>query len=171
MSLTCTGQPSAPAYEFSFEKWVALYPEFGGCSPVQGQAWWSRAGIICWNSPRNPTYCYGILETLLYMLTSHIGFLTSPRDAYGNFAAAGIPPAPIVGRVNHASEGSVSIGADWDGSGSPSEAYFTQSRYGVEYWQATAPWRTFQYAAQPTVVAGTVFPYVPSVMSPFGRRR
>jgi len=149
------------AFTFSYPKWVAMFPEFQGCSPTQGQAWWDRAGLQCANDVCNPAFAAGILEQLLYLLTSHIGFLTAPRDANGCLAQSGTPAPSIVGRINTASEGSVSVGAEWDGSGSPSEAWFLQTRYGAEYWQATAQFRTMRYAAQPTVVAGTIFPYIP----------
>jgi hypothetical protein len=155
------------AYEFSYTKWIALFPEFRGCSPEQGEAWWMRANFYCANSVFNPAYGSngtGILEMLLYLVTSHLAFMYAPRDANGCPAQTGSPAAPIVGRINTASEGSVSVQTEWDSGGtSPSEAFFLQTKYGAEYWQATAPYRTMRYAAQPTIVAGSRFPYVPSV--------
>lgn len=160
----CTGSLPTPAYTFDFATWIALYPEFAACSSVQGAAWFARAGLYCANNVRNPPYCDGILDQLLYMLTSHIGWLSAPRGADGYPASSGIAPAPIVGRVNSASEGSVSVGSEWSGSGSPSEAWFLQTPYGAAFWQATAGYRTFRYSPLPTVVPGTAFPYVPSAM-------
>jgi hypothetical protein len=162
---------TTPAFTFSYPKWIAGFPAFANCSPTQGQAWFDRAGLYCENNVCNPAASAGILETLLYLLTSHLAQLYAPRDENGCPAQSGSPPPPIVGRINSASEGSVSVGAEWDGSGSPSEAFFTQTQYGAEFWQATAQFRTMRYAAQPTVVAGSVFPFVPSIMSPWGRRR
>lgn len=157
-----------PAYTFDYNKWIGWYPEFAGCSPQQGAAWFARAHLYCKNNAWNPVYFDGILEQLLYMVTSHLGAMYAPRGDGGCYAASGTPAPPIVGRISSASEGSVSLSSEWDGSGSPSEAFFTQTKYGAEYWQATAGVRTMHYAAQPTMVAGTRFPFVPSAMGRFG---
>jgi hypothetical protein len=149
------------AVTFSYAYWIAAYPEFAGCSQDQGQAWFDRAGLIFTNTTYNPAYPDN-LSPLLYLLTSHIGWLNAPRDANGNPATTGQAPSPIVGRINSASEGSVSVGAEWKGSGSPSEDWYIQTRYGAEFWQATAQYRTARYIAHPTIVSPGIFPYVPS---------
>lgn len=147
------------AVTFSYATWIAAYPEFSACSSGQGQAWFDRAGMFCENTTCNPASAAGVLSPLLYLLTSHLAWLNAPRDANGNPASTGAQPSPIVGRINSASEGSVSVGSEWQGSGSPSEAWFLQTRYGAEFWQATAQFRTAQYMAWPTIVADGVFPY------------
>lgn len=152
-----------PVVTFSYANWVASFPEMAGCSPAQGQAFFDRADSFFANSICNPAVVLGATRfaRMLYLLTSHLAFLNAPRGADGLPAQSGIPAPSVVGRINSASEGSVSIGAEWSGSGSPSEAWFLQTRYGAEYWQATSQFRTMRYAAQPTVVAGTRFPYIP----------
>jgi hypothetical protein len=57
----------------------------------------------------------------------------------------------MVGRINSATEGSVSITSDYGsaGSGGPSEAWYTQTPYGALYWAATAQYRTWQYHIGP----------------------
>lgn len=158
------------AVDFNYQTWVAIFPEFSGCSPAQGNAWFVRAGMMCANNPSNPAMATtGLLEQLLYLVTSHIGWLSAPRDANGCPSSSGTPPAPIVGRINSASEGSVSVGAEWSGEGSPSQAYWLQTRYGAEYWQMTAAFRTMRYSSRPTVVAGTRYPFVPSTLGPWRR--
>ena len=62
----------------------------------------------------------------------------APRDAAGIPAATGAPAPAIVGRISSASEGSVSVSSEYKDSGSPSEAFFTQTKYGAMFWQATA---------------------------------
>lgn len=142
---------------FSFADWTAAWPEFANCSPAQGQAWFDIASIYCPNTSANP---FGdSTSTFLYMLTSHVAWLLAPRDPAGNPAAAGQSPPNIVGRINSASEGSVSVGAEWKGSGSPSQDWFVQTRYGALYWQATAAFRTMRYAARPTLVAHGIYPF------------
>lgn len=139
---------------FSYDTWTAMFAEFAGLSAPQGQGYFNRACLICANSPANPMNGDGILATMLYLLTSHIAWLNCPRDASGNPAASGAPAAPLVGRVANASEGSVSVQVEWNGGmdASGMQAYFTQTKYGAEYWAASAPYRTARYIARPTRV-------------------
>lgn len=147
-----------PAVTFDYAAWVARYPEFAAVNSGLAAAYFSEAGLYFENSVCNPAYTNGTLSTLLNMLTAHIAWLNAPRDANGNPASTGGSASPLVGRISSAGEGSVNVSAEYDKSGSPSEAWFTQTKYGAAYWQATAAYRTFQYAARPTVVPGTGFP-------------
>lgn len=159
---------SAPV-TFVFADWVAIFPEFAATNPAAAASWFNRATFLCGNEACNPANRVpGMLQDLLYLLTSHIAWLNAPRDANGNPAATGAPAPPIVGRINTASEGSVSVGADMGdaNAGSPSQAWYMQTKYGAEYWAATAFVRTGRYAALPTVVPGPVYP---GIYPRFGR--
>jgi hypothetical protein len=150
---------------FDYNAFVGMYPEFAAITPQMAANYFLMSNQYFANSPDNPALAVGIehMTMLAYMCTAHIAFLLAPRDANGRPAAVGQPASPIVGRVNSASQGSVSIGAELQGSGSPSEAFFTQTQYGFMFWQATAQYRTWRYAANPT--------YVPSAIFPMGRGR
>lgn len=150
-----------PPVTFSFADWTAIFPEFAGTNPTAAQNWFNRATFLCGNEACNPANRQpGMLQDLLYLLTAHIAWLNAPRDASGNPAATGAPASPIVGRINTATEGSVSVGADMGDAdaGSPSQAWYLTTRYGAEYWYATAFVRTARYAALPTIVPGPVYP-------------
>lgn len=149
------------AITFDYSYWTAGYPEFAGCSPAQGQFWFDQAGLYCANVNCSPAFGTDgtVLKQLLYLLTSHIAWMNAPRDANGNPAATGQPASAIVGRISSASEGSVSVQAEWKGSGSPSEDWYTQTKYGAAYWAATAQFRTFRYGARPTIVAVGPWPF------------
>lgn len=158
-----------PVVTFDNNAWVAGYPIFANVGATLGQSYFNRASFICANNCRNPANATpGMLADLLYLLTSHIAWLNSPRDANGNPAATGQAPSPIVGRINSATEGSVSVGADMGdaNAGSPSEAWYLQTTWGAEYWAATAGVRTGFYVANPTLVPGPVYP---GVYPRFGR--
>lgn len=164
---------------YSFSDWIAAFPEFSGCSAAQGQAWFNQATTIFANATSNPAYCEqgpAGFKTVMYMVVSHIAWLSAPRDASGNPAAAGQPASPIVGRINSASEGSVSVGAEMGdmNAGSPSQAWWMQTKYGAMFWTATANTRGAVYAANPLVMPQGIFPgYFPSFSArrPFGWRR
>lgn len=150
---------TTPPVTFSYATWIGLFPEFAGLGPVLGQAYFARAtATIIGNATTNPAFGDGNLTYLCYLATSHIAWLSCPKDANGNPSAAGSPASPIVGRINSAAEGSVNVSTEWNG-GSKTDlaAYLTQTRYGAEYLAATSQYRTAQYAAQPTIVVGGRF--------------
>lgn len=69
---------------------------------------------------------------LLNMLTAHVVKLASAMATGG-----------LVGRINSATEGSVTVSAEM-GPASGTSAWYMQTQYGATYWQATAQYRTFQ---------------------------
>jgi hypothetical protein len=83
-------------------------------------------------------------ESLLNLLTAHI---TALKDGENGNA-----PAGIVGRVDKAQEGSVSVSADM-GTVVYGQAYYLQTQWGAMYWQATARFRTMRYIPAPPVCA------------------
>lgn len=151
---------TTPAVTFDFAVWAAQFPELTKIGPALAQGYFARACNIFDNSVCNPAYAAGAVPFTgyLFLLTAHVAFLNAPRDDKGNPSAAGQAAPPLVGRISSASEGSVSVSTEFNAGGSPSEAYFTQTRYGAEFWQATAQWRTGVYMAQPTYVPSGVYP-------------
>ena len=65
--------------------------------------------------------------------------------AAGAANAAGV--LPLVGRVASASEGSVSVSLEYASSTSVNQAWFFQTPYGAQFWQATAAYRQMRYVA------------------------
>jgi hypothetical protein len=120
---------------FNYPAWAARYPEFTGVDPTLVQAYFNEATIYCRNDGGGPVSTDAIQTTLLNMLTAHICQL--------NAAINGQDSSQIVGRINSASQGSVSVGTEMNLPGSA--AWFAQTKYGVAYWQATAPYRTMRY--------------------------
>lgn len=101
------------------------------------------------NSPVSDNSPGGTRETLLYMLTSHITQLLAAVIVNGQSQA----PSPLVGRINNASEGTVSVSTDMPQT--PNAAWFNQTKYGAMFWQASAPYRTFRYAPKIPRYLGT----------------
>lgn len=75
-----------------------------------------------------------------YVLVDSVGVL-----APENMIVPGIPniqaPLGIVGRINTATEGDVSVGSEWAAPPNASQAYFIQTKYGADYWTMTARYR------------------------------
>jgi hypothetical protein len=145
---------SGPAVPFVYADWVAEFPVFTAVSQLLAQSYFNRASNLFANDTCNPAFGAGILQQCLYLATAHIAQLNAPRDLNGNPASTGQPASPLVGSITSAAEGSVNVGIEWKGSGSPSEAFWVQTSFGAEFWQATAQFRTMLYAPQPTMVGG-----------------
>lgn len=148
---------ATPPVTFDFAQWIALFPEFTPLNNAMGNAYFIRAtGSIIGNSTTNPIFNDGNLPYLIYLATAHVAALNCPRDASGNPAQSGNPASTLVGRINSASQGSVSVQTEWPASDpSAQEKFLMQTKYGAEYWSATAQYRTARYAARPTIIAGS----------------
>lgn len=144
---------------FNYTAWVARYPEFSAVGQPLAQAYFDEATLYFANC--GWTASLPQAPTLLNMLTAHLAWLYAPRDLNGNPSATGQAASPLVGRISTASEGSVSVSTELNASGSPSESFFTQTKYGFSFWQATAQFRTMRYSPRPTRVATGAFPGAP----------
>jgi hypothetical protein len=154
------GPPAVPTVVFDYPTWIAQFPEFSGCSPAQGQGWFNRASLMFANA--GWTGALPQAPTLLYLLTSHIGWLNAPRDANDMPASAGQPAPPLVGRISNASEGSVSVQVDMGdaNAASPSQAWYEQTKWGAEFFAFCAQFRTARYAARPSPMpVGGSYPF------------
>jgi hypothetical protein len=58
-------------------------------------------------------------------------------------------PLGIVGRINNAAEGDVSVSSEWSSPPNPSAAYFIQTKYGADYWTYTKRYRTALFVPAP----------------------
>lgn len=146
---------STPVVTFNAATWKAVFPEFSSVPDPVSTGYFLRAQLLFTNTQANPAFRDGNMEMLFLLLVSHIATLSGPADQAG-----GAPPSgpQLVGRLASASQGSVSVGAQWDSSGSPSEAFFTQTKYGAEFFAATSQYRTARYLARPTFVPSAIFP-------------
>lgn len=158
---------TTPPVTFDFPTWTSptipgqvFFPEFAPLGATLGQAYFNLAtATIVANATTNPAFGDGQLQNLIYLATSHVAWLNCPKDGNGNPAATGQKQMQLVGKISNASEGSVSVTLEYplDGSSSAEEKYLAQTQYGVQLWQALAPYRTARYAARPTIVIGGRF--------------
>jgi hypothetical protein len=146
------------AVEFDYAWFQRRYPEISEwVSPDVAQSYFELATGFCspsnsgppsvpdlwtiWSGGATPQYRAIFIDTqtrqrLLGLLTAHIAKLFAPVN--------GVPSPDFVGRLNSASEGSVSVGLDFPGI-SPNAAWYMQTKYGAMYWQLTARYRTMRY--------------------------
>ena len=114
----------------------ARYPEFVNVSDALLQDYFGEATIYLANTEDSRVQDVAQRGVLLNMLVAHIAQL--------NAGSTTQPASPLVGRVNTATEGSVSVGTDM-GVVPFTAAWFLQTKYGASFWQATARYRTMQY--------------------------
>lgn len=127
---------------FDYAAWTGQYPTFAKVSQAAAAGFFALSTIYWRNDGSSPARTQVLQDQLLYMLTAHIAWLQSPRDAGGTPDSTGTQLAPsIVGRISSASEGSVSVSTE--NSYAPGSAqWFQQTQWGSLYWQATLPFRS-----------------------------
>jgi len=120
----------------------AKYPAFATVDDTELQNYFDRAELQLNNSCGSRVRNAVLREKLLMLLVAHFAALYSGTN--------GQPPAGVVGRISSAQEGTVSADVDWGADISPSQAYYLQTQWGAEYWQATARFRQAVYLPAPS---------------------
>ena len=116
---------------FNYTAWSNRYPEFLEIPVIRVQGYFDEACLFCDPTATSRITNEGQRLTLLNMLTAHIAAL--------NDAALGKSATDPVGRVSSVTQGSES--ASFDNMLPGIAAWFAQTKYGMSYWQATAPYR------------------------------
>jgi hypothetical protein len=125
---------------FDFAFFAQRYSELAYIGAQQLQLYFNEATMYCDNTANSSIQDItvgGQRYIVLHMLTAHIA-------AMNNQASNGAPASPLVGRINSANQGSVSVQAQMDFPPGSAQWYM-QTRYGAAYWQATAAYRQFRY--------------------------
>lgn len=125
---------------FDYAAWKARYPTLAEFTPeAVAVEMFNEATLYCDNTERSPVPytppTVTIRATLLNMLVAHIAALSDPSRA------------GIVGRISSASQGGVSVSTDLQTSGTA--AWFAQTQYGLNFWQASAAYRSARYIPGP----------------------
>ncbi len=117
---------------FDIAAFRARYPEFASVIDARLSVMFNEACVYLDNTDTSIVADVGIRGTLLNMLTAHVAKLAD---------------SPMVGRIDSATEGSVSATASYSSAISGSMAWYLQTTYGAAYWAATSRYRAFRYRA------------------------
>lgn len=112
------------------------YPEFSTLTDPVLSAYFSEATLYLNNTDSSPIMDVGQRAVLLNMIVAHIAALNSGTN--GNAAPE------TVGRIDQATEGSVSVHLDM-GTTTNAEAWWKQTKYGAAYWAASRSYRSMRY--------------------------
>ena len=142
-------QPLPPAVTFNYANWIAWYPDFENVSEAYATSCFWRAGMLCQNNIENPVVIRSGGDTaqlayFLNLLTAHICWLNAPQVNGLPNTSGGTTPSPLVGRISQATEGSVTVAAEMPDQ-PQGAAWYQQTKWGAEYWSASAGYRQAIY--------------------------
>lgn len=144
---------AAGIISFNYANWGARYPELAQyVDDVRAQMFFVEATLYCDNTASSPIVdatVGGQRDLLLGMLTAHIAALN---------ADLGKKSPTLVGRINTATQGSVSVGTEMQ-LPPGSAQWYAQTKYGIAFWTATRRFRRFLYRGKTAVAR--IDPYGP----------
>lgn len=136
---------------FDHSAFQARYPEFSTIQQSTLQAYFDEAGTLYIDNSNASVVGDTVMRGyLLNLATAHLAALYSGVN--------GESPQEGVGRVDQATEGSVSVHLDM-GAVPGTDAWWMQTKYGAAFLQASAKYRTFRYSSAPVPVAGYQAPW------------
>lgn len=134
-----------------YNTFLAIFPEFGSLSADQYGFAFDFATQFCRNDGCGPVSKASIQSRLLNLMTAHWAYLL-----YGTDQTGGAPQ--LVGAINSATEGSVSVGTKNDYPPGTVQ-WYQQTKYGSAFWAATAPYRQAIYVPGPVNTGDVVGPF------------
>lgn len=152
MSANCNGG----IVVFNYTEWLAQYPEFApnngqGVTQTQAQNFFNRVtyGGLIDNTAVSPIQDLFQRTIILNLAVCHLAVL-----------AGALNPSQrqLVGKINSATQGSVSVSTDSATKGGELAAYWGQTTYGATLYAMLLPFRTAFYVPPP-VPAGPMIPY------------
>lgn len=152
-----SSQPVHGVVVFEPAVFIVYYPEFAGINTGLLTRNFNHATLQLDNSCGSLVQNAMKREILLGLLTAHLTFINQGADdGAGNVT----PPLGVVGRISQAAEGSVNVSAEYDAPPNASQAWLIQTKYGAEYWSATAKYRTMRYIPAPGNSGIPSFPFL-----------
>lgn len=138
---------------FDYDLWIARYPEFAAVSEALADEYFAEACVYLDNTacslvPYEPDSDPAVTtrRTFLNMITAHIAALNQPGSS------------AIVGRIESAGEGTVNVTSKLEGD-NQGRAFWSQTKYGLSYWQASSAYRTMRYVPGPQYGLPPYLPY------------
>jgi hypothetical protein len=113
------------------------YPAFAGLSAQAMGMYFAEAALYVSNRDDSIVVDLAEREVLLYMMMAHIISL-SGGDASGSESG-------LVGRISSATEGSVSVSAEYPMQSSAMGAWLVQTKYGAQFLALTSKYRRFRF--------------------------
>lgn len=123
---------------FDSAAFIARYPEFSTVNPTVLQMYFDEATVYLDNTDSSRVSNISQRAVFLNMITAHIAAMNG-SGVNGNGASG------LVGRINSATEGSVSVNTEYVQSNNGTMAWYLQTPYGAAFWAASSAYRTMIY--------------------------
>lgn len=154
----------AGAVTFNYQTWITRYPEFASVPEETAALYWEEAGILWNNQGCSAATTESIQRVLMNCMTAHIAALYWKTPAMGGPGAQ--DPNTPVGRVQSATEGSVTVSTDLGltPSASAFKAWLQQTKYGLNFLALITQYLGMRYvpgAMQPGGLGPTGYAGVP----------
>lgn len=120
---------------------IVQFPAFAAVPVDTLTSYFNMATQYLNNSPCSIVQHLTTRAMLLNLITAHLAFL------FGRAAGSNGDNAALVGQIASAGEGSVSISLV--AVQAKNAAFWTQSTYGLMFWQMALPYRSFRYMPAP----------------------
>jgi Protein of unknown function (DUF4054) len=131
---------------FDWTYFSTRFPECSAPGLAMLQTIFAEAALYCDNSPTSPvadSTVGGQRYLFLHLITAHLSALS-----FGTTGKNGQPATPLVGRINSATEGSVTVQTELKvPEGTPQ--FWAQTKYGVMFWTASSGYRQMLYFPGP----------------------
>lgn len=145
---------------FDYNRFTVEFPELAGINEASllsvdasglSYGYWANATRLIRNDGGGPIRSQETQADLLYLATAHIAKLFSPQTNGVPMSGGTSGPSPLVGRINSATEGSVSVQTEMPTQprSAFAEAWWSQTPYGAKAWELLAPYRTMHYFGSP----------------------
>ena len=128
--------------QFDYASWIARYPEFASVPQATAQLYFNEATTYHRNDGGGPINNAAKQSILLNMMTAHVAALADTQRQ------------SAVGRINSATEGSVTAQMDFVDPSTDRRAWLQQTQYGAAYLAATTGITTMNYRAPPPRLFG-----------------
>jgi hypothetical protein len=129
--MSCGG---AGPVQFDYGTFISRFPEFADANLTlaQFQALFDEAGLYFRNDGTSPVSDPVKLLMIMNLITAHLASLYTITDD-------GHARSDLVGRIDSATQGSVSVSASYDVPGTAS--WWVATKYGAQAYQAIAAYR------------------------------
>ena len=120
--------------------------------------YFAEAEMYCDNTPSSPIVNADVGKQryiVLHMATAHIAALNAQKSD-------GSEASPLVGRIQSATQGSVSVSTQMDVPAGTAQ-WWAQTRYGAAFWAATTQFRRFRYRANTGRTMDAYAPFVSDI--------
>lgn len=128
---------------FNQPEWARMFPVLAPSIP-DASSYFGMAELYLTNGVCSPVRSVEKRKKLLYLLTAHIAVLVAGVNCQ-------TPSPTMVGRINNAAEGSVSVQTENEYPPGTAQ-WYQQTQYGAMYYAATAIYRMARYVPAPQPV-------------------